>query len=199
MLWRSGVELRGVVDLQRLARHLDEAATHGVGLASLHSGLCGLALGQGKAEQCSNWQAAALSSQQMLYAAEDAAATLRVFLALRDRYAPGMDAAGFGGLFLDVLKVDEHGELQREALQMAAGKLLQRKDLPLGVRNRVQKAWPKLAAERSAQRRSRKCSANTGHGTSRATHPHTATPTMVQSATSETAHTLEGAQQNSMQ
>eukprot|EP00442_Polarella_glacialis_P004750 CAMPEP_0115107070 /NCGR_PEP_ID=MMETSP0227-20121206/37081_1 /TAXON_ID=89957 /ORGANISM="Polarella glacialis, Strain CCMP 1383" /LENGTH=289 /DNA_ID=CAMNT_0002504887 /DNA_START=36 /DNA_END=905 /DNA_ORIENTATION=- len=128
MLWRSGVSLKGAVDLQRVIQLLG-VTEHGNGLAGLYQGLCGKALD--KQHQCSNWQAAELSEAQVAYAAQDAIATLEVLHALAATHnMPTVSgSAEFARFFVDSFSVDKQGDLQRGKIQTAALQL-KSSDLP---------------------------------------------------------------------
>lgn len=137
VLWRSGVCMKGSVDLQRVVHFLGIADEHGNSLAGLYRGFCGKELD--KSEQRSDWRADDLSEKQISYAAQDAVASLELIYALSARHMPeGSRAAEFAALFVDSFAV-KNTELQRETIKSAVASLLKRSDLPSNVRTAMQK------------------------------------------------------------
>ena len=77
---RFGVKVESVVDLGRMFKKL--GYTHTIGATSAVAMLFGQRLRKSKSVTTSNWAAKDLSERQLLYAANDAFAAIRVFHAL---------------------------------------------------------------------------------------------------------------------
>jgi ribonuclease D len=77
---RFNVKAEAIVDLGRMFKKL--GYTHTIGATSAVAMLFGQRLGKSKSVTTSNWAAKELSERQLLYAANDAFAAIRVFRAL---------------------------------------------------------------------------------------------------------------------
>eukprot|EP00933_Yihiella_yeosuensis_P022196 TRINITY_DN17475_c0_g1_i1.p1 TRINITY_DN17475_c0_g1~~TRINITY_DN17475_c0_g1_i1.p1 ORF type:complete len:355 (+),score=74.98 TRINITY_DN17475_c0_g1_i1:134-1198(+) len=129
MLMRSGVRLQNQVDLQRITRFLGHFDAT-VGLQQMCKEICGKELVAGKDHQLSDWRASKLSSSQLLYAAQDAIATLDILLVLRNQYAPSLDFATFAEFFVDNFEINKGGELKRQTFEQAVKHLRSKTSMP---------------------------------------------------------------------
>eukprot|EP00928_Gymnodinium_smaydae_P080035 TRINITY_DN63834_c0_g1_i1.p1 TRINITY_DN63834_c0_g1~~TRINITY_DN63834_c0_g1_i1.p1 ORF type:complete len:360 (-),score=26.77 TRINITY_DN63834_c0_g1_i1:409-1488(-) len=141
LLHRSGVHLRGSIDVMRVVRLLGWHEHCGTSLAGMYRYLCGKQLS--KTEQCSDWGSAELSQEQIAYAARDATAVLEVLRSMTTRFYPtACSTAVFANHFVDEYVVGRNGDVMRTpgCLYDACQAALNRPDMPLAMREALLKA-----------------------------------------------------------